>query len=102
MLNKIFHLNKYPRVKIESVAMHNRPSKVLVTYLVSINGVTRKRQSIVTTDISQTRIQVKGNTLIRLTDFNITPIKAAMGTIRIKNQLKIHFHLVFDREAAPE
>ncbi|HEY7792266.1 MAG TPA: YceI family protein [Vicinamibacterales bacterium] len=68
-------------------------SRYTVSGDLSLHGVTRVVELPVTVQTSNTDILASGSVSIRQTDFGIQPVTAAMGTIKIKDELIIQFKL---------
>jgi polyisoprenoid-binding protein YceI len=56
----------------------------------TLHGVTKP----ITVAVKRNGDAYIGHATLRQTDFGITPISAAAGTVKVKNELEIDFHIV--------
>lgn len=61
----------------------------------TIAGVTKAAKFPVTASISGEKVTVKGKHDFKLTDYNIDPPTALMGTVKTGNEVSIHFNVTF-------
>ncbi len=61
----------------------------------TIAGVTKSAKFPVTASISGDKVNFKGQHDFKLTDYNIDPPTALMGTVKTGNEVSIHFNITF-------
>ena len=66
----------------------------------SLRGIEHEIELPVKVQLKGDVLEADGDTTLKQTDFGITPNKVALGTIAVKDELKIHFHVVARRPAA--
>ncbi len=98
---RLVHANEYPDIKIFYTpeifkGQFSKQQQRVISIIVQITGV-QKAYQIPVLFIRNNRpyTEMKGEVLIRLSDFNLKPKKYILGLIRIKEILKIDFILYF-------
>ena len=67
----------------------------------TLHGVTRPQNVRVAVELGPEGFTATGRLTIEQTDFGIEPVRAAAGTVRVKNELDITFALTFSLGARP-
>jgi hypothetical protein len=62
-----------------------------------VHGVTQAIEVPATVSIEGERLTAAGEAVLRQTDFGIKPFSAALGTVRVKNEVRIRFTIVARR-----
>jgi hypothetical protein len=82
---------KYPEVSFRSSHIDKQTDgQWKVDGTLTLHGVTKP----ITTVVKRNGDAYVGHATLRQTDFGITPISAAGGTVRVKNELDIDFNIV--------
>jgi polyisoprenoid-binding protein YceI len=90
---------RYPRITVTSRQSMAKPvgPRVFDVRLgcdLELHGVVRPISVPLRVAITDDRIEARGTTTIRQTDFGIQPVTAAGGTIKVKNEVAIRFTFV--------
>ncbi len=64
---------------------------------VKLHGVTRKVQFSLDCLENGDKLQIRGKKMFKLTDFNIQPYSAALGTVKVKNDFLVTYDVFLDR-----
>ncbi len=64
---------------------------------VKLHGVTRKVQFSLDCLQNGNKLQIRGKKMFKLTDFNIQPYSAALGTVKVKNDFLVTYDVILDR-----
>lgn len=89
--SQVLDVQKYPEVTFHSTKTEaTSPGKLKVTGDLTLHGQTRS----VTVDVDELDAKhYKGTATIRQTDFGITPIRIAGGTVKVKDELRVEFDI---------
>ena len=103
MREQVLEVSKYPDIIFGSTSVS--PTKgtdgsyqIDIAGDLSLHGVTRKHRITATVDFAGDALRAKGEFSLLQTDYNITPVSIALGTIRVKDELKISFDIVAIKE----
>ncbi len=88
----------YPEVRIRSLAVVGTPPEVTVTVLVTLHGVSQHLEVPVSFEAAEMQIVASGQFKLRQKDFGIKPFSAALGALKVKNELTVRFRLVARRQ----
>lgn len=96
---KVLDSDRYPRITVASRHVTATPVRpgvfdVQLRGDLALHGVVRPILLPLRVEIAADRLVARGATTIRQTDFGISPVKVAAGTIKAKNELTIQFTLV--------
>jgi len=99
MREKVLETSKYPEIVFRSTSVSASKSpdgsyQVKISGDLSLHGVTRNRQVTATVDIAGDILRVKGEFPLLQTDYKITPVSVAAGTVKVKDELKLSFDIV--------
>jgi hypothetical protein len=88
---------KFPEITFSVRSFENgKPGELKVKGDLSIAGVTRNIEMPVKYEIiSEKKVNFSGNTKIKMTDFNIDPPTAMMGTVKTGDEITITFNTPF-------
>ncbi len=90
--------DKYPIIKGKIIKIYSVGEIYKVELELSIAGITRNITSnFKNTKINSNQIKVKGNFALKLTDFDIEPPEAIMGTIKAGQDVTIKYSLLFEK-----
>jgi len=67
--------------------------QVQVAGELSLHGVARGHLITVNAEISDDLIRARGESTLRLSDYNIKPVKALGGTLKVKDEIKLSFDI---------
>jgi polyisoprenoid-binding protein YceI len=103
MREEVLETTRYPEITYESTSITG--SKIFEgQYRVNIDGklslhsVTRECPIQAQVIVAEDSIRASGEFTLRQTDYRIKPVSAAGGTIKLKDELKLSFDIVADRE----
>jgi polyisoprenoid-binding protein YceI len=86
---------KYPDIAFASTAIESAgPNRWTVTGRLSIHGVTR----LTTVSVAQEDGRYRGTVALKQRDFGIEPISIAGGTVKVKDELKVEFDIVAQKQ----
>lgn len=86
---------RYPNVQVAVTAHHLRGDRIPILITVDLHGERRKILAHAQVRLSKSDLIAEGRFTIKQTDFHIHPYSILLGALRIKNVLKIHYHLYF-------
>lgn len=86
-LQEIFEAEKFPNITL-SVDSLNKKNKILKTHI-KIKNIQKNYNVKITQNLNS----IHGNQIISLNDFGIEPPTKMMGTVKVKDDVKIHFKL---------
>lgn len=93
-------VSSYPEIKFRSTAITaTGPSQFKVTGDLTIRNVTRPVQLTLQTSQNGTSLWSDGSGTIKLTDYQLKPPTAALGTIGTKDEMLVQFRVRFDKAA---
>lgn len=95
---KVTEAVRYPEVTIQSVAVSGAPPELTVTVRITLHGSSQDLEMPVELERDQEQIIASGHFELRQKDFGIKPFSAALGTLKVKNELEVRFRLVARRE----
>lgn len=87
MAAKVLHPDKFPAVTFRSKSIQERNGGYIINGDLSLHGVTKS----INFDIETNGENLKGMITLLQKDYGIKPFKAMMGTLKIKNEIKIGF-----------
>ncbi len=95
LCNKVLECNTFPSIifKSNQVAAKNNETHTITGDL-NLHGVNKTLPIEVQIQHSDKKIEATGEFKLKQTDFNIKPPSALGGTIKVKDELKITFHIV--------
>jgi polyisoprenoid-binding protein YceI len=103
MREQVLEVSKYPDIIFGSTTVSATKSpegtdQVNIAGDLSLHGVTRKHRITATLDFDGDALRAKGEFSLLQTDYNITPVSIALGTIRVKDEIEISFDIVAIKE----
>lgn len=91
---------RFPRITLDSQSLEPGPGagtwRMLST--LTLHGVSRQVDFLIAWQQKGDRLEVRGQKKLRLTDFQIKPIRLAFGALRVKNEFDVSFDLTLERE----
>ena len=63
----------------------------------TLHGVTRRVTVPVSVQVMADRLRADGTAVVRQTEFNIRPVTAGAGTVRVKNEVDVSFSVAARR-----
>jgi polyisoprenoid-binding protein YceI len=100
MHNEVLESAKYQRISFKSASVSDVKPAGGDSYSFTLNGdltlhgVTKRIAVPVTATITPQQLRATGKYTLRQTDFGIKPYSAAGGTVKVKNEVVIHFDIV--------
>lgn len=89
----------FPSIELHSVSFdpvdHDTVWNLVAN--VKLHGVTRKVQFSLNCHENGNKLQIQGKRMFKLTDFNIQPYSAALGTVKVKNDFLVTYDVILDR-----
>ncbi|HET9179727.1 MAG TPA: YceI family protein [Terriglobia bacterium] len=92
-------VKNFPVIKLRSVSFSptEQDAAWRMTAAVELHGVTRREQFSLDCQQIGDKLQIRGKTTFKLTNFNIQPFSTAFGTVKIKNDFEVTYNIVLDR-----
>jgi polyisoprenoid-binding protein YceI len=88
---EVLDADRFPRIRFRSVAVQQGDAdRWSVRGELEVHGQTHP----VAIDVVRAQGHYKGSTSLKQSDFGITPISIAGGTVKVKNEIKIDFDIV--------
>ena len=96
--SKVLNIQDFPAITFESIrvsgaAAASGESVVQLTGRLNLHGIGKEITFPVRLHAEHNSLQTTGTVSLTQTDFGITPVKAAGGTVRVKDQVTIDFDL---------
>jgi polyisoprenoid-binding protein YceI len=97
--DRVLDVRQYPTITFRSnrVALVNKGADRLVLNVtgdLTLHGTTRPVTTRVEVSVRDTALTASGSTMIRQTDFGMTPVTAGGGTVRVKDEVEVVFRVV--------
>lgn len=104
METKVLEVEKHPEIHFLSNVATLRESSdgkwaLDVNGTLALHGVSQPVIVPLTVEMSGNVLHLKGETTLRQKDYEIDPVSVGLGTVKVKNEVKIQFNLV--AEATP-
>ena len=98
MKNSVLETGKYPDIVFNSTEASGERIgeggyRVRISGDLTLHGVTRQIAINATVDFSAGALRAKGEFPVKQTDYKITPVSAAGGTVKVKDELKLSFDI---------
>ena len=90
---EVLEVEKYPEIRFRSVTAERSGDSWTVKGELTIHGQTQP----VSVSVKEQNGHYTGSAKIKQTDFGIKPIKAAGGTVKVKDELRIDFDIQLAR-----
>lgn len=92
-------VKNFPAIRLHSASFSpaGQDTAWRMTADVELHGVTRKKQFSLDCHQIGDKLQIRGKTTFKLTNFNIQPFSTAFGTVKIKNDFEVTYNIVLDR-----
>ena len=97
---KVLNINVFPKILFHSTGVSNVAASgedFTLSGRLNLHGVEKEIAFPVHIHPESNLLRATGTVTIAQTDFGITPIKAALGTIRVKDQVKVKFDFLAER-----
>ena len=99
MKDSVLETGKYPDITFKSTEVSADKTgegryRVRMSGDVTLHGVTRQVAINATVDFSAGALRAKGEFPVKQTDYKITPVSAAGGTVKVRDELKLSFDIV--------
>lgn len=99
MRTAVLDTAKYPKVVFRSTSLtgfsqKDNSASFTLNGDLTLHGVTKRIALPVTLTLTGQTLRATGQYTLRQTDFGITPYSAALGTIKVKNEVVIKFNIV--------
>jgi polyisoprenoid-binding protein YceI len=100
MHNEVLESAKYQKITFKSASVSDvRPAgsdgySFTLNGDLTLHGVTKRIAVPVTATITPQQLRATGKYTLRQTDFGIKPYSAAGGTVKVKNEVVVHFDIV--------
>lgn len=86
---KVLDSARFPEIEFRSTAVKRETSGWLVEGELALHGQTRP----LTLRVAESSGRYKGSVRLKQTDFGITPVSIAGGTVKVKDELRIDFEI---------
>ena len=99
METKVLEVEKHPEIHFLSNGAKIRESSdgqwaLDVSGTLALHGVSQGVVIPLTVEMRDNALDLKGETEVRQKDYEIEPVSVGMGAVKVKNEVKITFHLV--------
>jgi len=96
---KVLDVSTFPRIafasrQIDVIERHGMEVRLRVIGDLTLHGVTTPETAELTATITPARVTAKGTLHVKQTDFGIEPVRAGLGTVRVKDDVEVEFTLV--------
>ena len=103
MREEVLEVARYPEVVFMStnVSSHRTAEgqyRARITGSLSLHGVTREEVLDAQVTVNGSSLRAQGEFPLRQTDYNIKPFAAAAGTLKLKDELKLSFDIVAEKQ----
>jgi polyisoprenoid-binding protein YceI len=103
MREDVLEIRKYPEIIFSSTSVSGskRPDgsyEVTLSGDLTLHGVTRNHRITATVGFDGDTLRAKGEFSLLQTDYKITPVSIGLGTIRVKDDLRLSFDMVAIKE----
>lgn len=101
--DRVLDAQRYPRIAFTSrvISVTERsPGERMTLQVVgdlTLHGVTRRVTAPVKVQLMADRLRADGTAVVRQTEFNIRPVTAGAGTVRVKNEVDVSFSVAARR-----
>lgn len=91
--------DRFPKIELHSVSFDptNQDTTWNLVADVQLHGVTRKEQFSLDCHQIGDKLQIRGEKMFKLTDFNIQPFSKAFGAVKVKNEFEVTYNVVLLR-----
>jgi polyisoprenoid-binding protein YceI len=87
---KVLDSGRYPQIQFHSTAIEKKgPDHWQVRGDLTLHGQTRP----VTVEVTRHNDRYDGSASLRQSDFGITPVRVAGGTVKVKNEVQVEFEM---------
>ncbi|MGI9034466.1 MAG: YceI family protein [Pyrinomonadaceae bacterium] len=98
MRDNVLEIVRFPEIVFVSqdIAMEKNAAgkfQVRVSGNLSLHGVTRRHLIEAAAEINRENLRAKGEFTLRLSDYDIKPVKALGGTLKVKDEIKLSFDI---------
>jgi polyisoprenoid-binding protein YceI len=99
METEVLEITRFPKISFRSISVANlKPSGNGQSFTLNgdlaLHGVTKRIAVPVAVTITPEQLRATGEVTIKQTDFGIKPYSAGLGTVKVKNELKLSFTMV--------
>lgn len=104
---RVMDVQQYPRIRFESSSVVYKPDtgdrrRLEVNGTLNLHGVARQIALPVTFWTAGDTCFAEAETWLRQTDYGMKPYSAGLGTIRVKDEVRISFHLIGSEVGTPD
>jgi polyisoprenoid-binding protein YceI len=99
---KVLKVGSHPRITFESTGVApfpGEPGRYLLSGRLKLCGISRPVSLKIALEVEGGELRATGSTVIKQTDFGIEPFSAALGTIKVSDEVTVAFDI---RARAPE
>jgi polyisoprenoid-binding protein YceI len=92
--SRVLHVEQYPRIYFRSRAVKELPDNQLEV-VGDLELLGRKREVLLTATLSTEKgvLEADGRCRLKQSDFGIRPVTAGAGTVRVKDEMQLRFHI---------
>lgn len=89
----------FPKIELHSISFDPTSQDTAWHLLanVQLHGVTRREQFSLDCQQIGDKLQIRGQKMFKLTDFNIQPFSKAFGAVKVKNEFEVTYNIVLHR-----
>ena len=96
--NEVLDVARYPEISFHSTGVtqierQGTGWRVMLAGVLELHGAEKPITFPLTVQIQNGQLVAQGDAFLLQTDFGITPVRIAGGTVKVKNRLRIHFDI---------
>jgi polyisoprenoid-binding protein YceI len=104
MRNDVLDAARYPEIGFHSTAISaskidKHACRLQISGNVSLRGITKNQSIEAMTRLRDDEIRLTGNFTLRQSDYNIKPVTALAGALKVKDELQLSFEIFGERES---
>lgn len=99
MRDKVLEASKYPEItftgaRASASKVSNTEYQVSIEGDLNLHGVTRRESIAARVTLDGNELRARGEFPLKQTNYKITPVKVAGGTVRVKDELRLSFDII--------
>jgi polyisoprenoid-binding protein YceI len=99
MRDEVLETSRFPEIHFQSTRISGNKIfenmyRVIIEGNLFLHGVTKKQNIEAQVNLSQDTLRAQSVFSLRLTDFNIKPVSAAAGMLKVKDEVRVSFSIV--------
>lgn len=95
--DRVLDAAHYPVIKVRSVSVSGTPGKATLVSQITLHGISKNVTVPTHIEVKGQKLVADGEFRISQREFGVTPFTAAAGTLRVKDEVRVKFHLEADQ-----